>query len=448
MSSMAEKRKVKRQAARLPLLLALLGVAAVAYLGTSNYRRIALARADATRREVAAAEKRRDEELQARQKRVERVRLMQKLAQAPEDVPTLLKAAALYAEDGQYDDALFLLEEARRLEPSNVEPYRALYQAHIAQGHYDRAYDYAVSGLRHAPKDLELILGLVHLDSLVGWNFHARRQLQLLKGTPEAENPRVLVASALIHRQVADSLHATQDLEGAVARDPANDKALALLSGVIWETGDGPRAEDYIRRALRIAPDTPDYLLHLAEILRARKTPEALQEAKERAEQALTIEPGSQHAFFAIAQALLAQGQTDEARGILERLLERHPEHPQAALELAKLYVKAGKSQEAAALNRRYAEGMRQADALKKLTLKVAMMENAFEPHRDLGKLYNDSGESMKGVLVLRRALQLRKGDESARRELARALAATGRSGEFSELASHPEWHAGDSPRA
>lgn len=426
------------------LLLGLLAVLATVYVATSGYRRNALLKAELIRREVAAAEKQRDEELEARKKRHERLGLVTRLGDAPEDVPTLLRAAALYAQDGEYEDALFLLHEVRRLQPSHLEAYRALYQAYIAQGQYDRAYDYAVEGLKQAPKDLELLLGLVHLDSLVGWNFHARRQLRQLEGTPEAENPRVRIASALIYRQVADSLHATQDLEAAVAKEPHNDKALALLSGVVWETGDGPKAEGYIRRAIELAPENADYLLHLAEILRLRKTPAALEEAHRVAERALKNDPGNRHAFFAIAKALLAAGKTSDAEEILERLLERYPDHAQASLELAQIYAASKRPKEAEPLHKRYADGMRRGDALKSLTLKVAMREDAFEPHRDLGKLYNDLGESTKAVLVLRRALQLRPGDPVARKELARALAATGRSGEYAELATQPQWHALD----
>ncbi|MFN3651489.1 MAG: tetratricopeptide repeat protein [Armatimonadota bacterium] len=434
------KPRGKRSA--LPFLVVGLLLAIAAYFATAPMRQKALARTEQLRREVDDAERRRDEELSARGRRGDRVKLLTQLAATPEDVTLLLKTGQLFAEDRDHEDALFLLHEARRIDPSNIEVYRALHQVYMSQSQYDRAYDYAVAGLERSPRDLELILSVVHLDSLVGWNSHAQKMLKLLDGTPEASHPRVRIARALIRRQVADAKHAEQELKGAVEVEPKNDTALALLSGIQAEAGDLAEAEVTVRRALAVQPEKPEYLLHLADVLLRKSTPESVVEAQKTAESALRADPGNRNAFFMIAQSLLAQKKTDEARGILERLLQRYPDHPLASLELSRLYAREGKEAEARRLNQRYASGLQLQDRLKQLTLKVAMVPNDFDAHLKLGRLYLEVDEAQKACPVLRRALQLRPASAEARRELGRALTVVNRVGEHAELAAQPEWHA------
>lgn len=424
--------------------MGLLVVAVAAFFATASVRQQTLTRTELIRHEVASAEKQAEEEREARRMRQERLQVMEQLASDPENVKLLLRAASLYGQDRRYDDAIFLLEEARRLAPNDPEPYRALYQAYVAQGQFDRAYDYANEGLKRFPKDLELVLGACHLDTLVGWNAQARELLNRLSGTPDGDNPRVRVASALVYRQVTDSRHAEADLAAAIRQDPKNDTVYALLSGVQWEVGKGKEAEESIRKALALKPDNPDYLLHLSEIQLRGRTPELIEASRQTAEHALRADPGNRNAFFAMAMALLAEKRTAEAQEILERLLQRYPDYTQAGYDLAQIYLRSGRQEEAQRLLKEYSAGVHDADTLKSLTLKVSMLPDAPAPLLDLGRFYNDSGSHDKAVLVLRRALALQPGSTETRRQLARALEGQNRSGEYAELAARPQWHVVD----
>ena len=129
----------------------------------------------------------------------------------------------------------------------------------------------------------------------------------------DANNPRALIASALIYRQVTDARHAEADLRNALKQEPKNDKIYALLSGVLWEIGRGKDAEEAIRGALALDARNPDYLLHLGEIQLRRRTPrESVRRAT--AEAAMRADPGNRNAFFALAQTFLAEKRKDEAR--------------------------------------------------------------------------------------------------------------------------------------
>ncbi|HEU4754915.1 MAG TPA: tetratricopeptide repeat protein, partial [Armatimonadota bacterium] len=332
---MGKKAKTeKRSPGRLPLLLVVLLLLIVAYFASAHFRRNALIQADLTRRQVQSAEKAAREELELRAKRQERAKLLARLADDPENVDLLLQTAALYGQDRQYEDAVFLLQEALRIDPARIETYRALHEVYLSQGQYDRAYDCATEGLKRSPGDLELSLGLVHVDSLVGWNTAARETLRALQNSPNWNNPRVRAASALIHRQVTDSREAETDLKAAVEKEPANSTLWALLSGVQWEIGKGPEAETSIRKALQLDPDNPDYLLHLAELQLRKRTPADIEASRQTAEAALKADPGNRNAFFAIAQALVAQQKTAQAQEILEQLIRRYPDHALAGLEL------------------------------------------------------------------------------------------------------------------
>ena len=66
-----------------------------------------------------------------------------------------------------------------------------------------------------------------------------------------------------------------------------------------------------------------------------------------------------------------------------------------------------GRIEEGKRLLEGYQNGIRLADELKGLTLKVAMMTSYTQLHAEAGELYNRTSSSDKAVLVLRRALSV-----------------------------------------
>jgi len=426
---------------RLRLLLGALALVVVVFAVTLPMQQKLRSRAEVLRREVEESEKDAREELATRAKRQERVKLLEGLAAAPEDFDLLMKTGSFYVQDREYEDAVFLFQEARRIRPEAVEPYRALYQTYIADARYDRSYDAATEGRKRHPDDVELILGLVHLNTLMAWNREARELINHLKQTTEADNPRVLIASAMIYRQLADTRHAEEDLKAAAAKDPQNGKIHALLSKVQMETGRESLAMETIRRALELEPENGQYLLHLAELQRGLRTPESLQAAKKTAEKALSIELGSSDAYFAIIQTQLAQKHTEEAQRMLESLRRRHPDHPGAALELGKLYVRQGRAVEGQKLLDDYSRGVAIADRSKGLSVRMAMQPKNPEAYVEMAEMLVDNGAPEKAIVIARRALQLVPGSRPALLQLSRALESADRAGEFLELARRPEWH-------
>lgn len=426
---------------RLAILTGLLALVGAAFLGTAGYRQQLLAETRALRRDVEQVEADRRAREELKRKRGERARLLEQLAQKPQDFDLLIRTGALYGQDSRYEDALFLYHEARRLRPDRAEPYRALQEAYITTRRYDRAYDACTEGLKRVPDDLELTLGLIHLDTLVGWNNHARAHLAALKNSSHRDSPRVLIASALVHRQVADSKHAEKELRAAAERDPRNSKVYALLSGVQWETGNAEGAEANIRKALELEPENADYLMQLADIERGKRTPEGIAASIKVAERALEVSPGNRFAFFTIAEALLDQKKTEEARKILEGIHRRYPEFTKASLALGKLYVRDGRTAEGKRLMEEYTSAVREGSALKGAYFKVGMQRDQAGPHIALSHVLFEEQEPEKAILVLRHALTLEPNNSEAKRQLGRALVAAGRGGEYGELVRHPHWH-------
>jgi len=122
----------------------------------------------------------------------------------------------------------------------------------------------------------------------------------------------------------------------AVALDPDLLGAHALLATLWLDRGDAPRAIAAAREAVRVKPAEPALQVLLGQLLDGSGERE---EAVERFETALAIEPSHEEALASRAEALAALGRWAEAVASLRQAAEERALEPSTALVLASLLV-------------------------------------------------------------------------------------------------------------
>lgn len=336
----------------------------------------------------------------------------QSLTLQPRSIASLLSMASLHIGMGKYDQALELLNSARKLAPADV---RVQFTDALLSFHQKR-YEACRDALRrvfavipdHAPSillsgDVSFVAGqleqaqrafsvyLAHFPA----NIHARRMLAATLLRNGQAQTAVLVLEPLLKNDTLDREllilageaylrtgqldRARHYLQRAIDQDPKSPGARTAM-GLIWlAQGDSQRASTELEAAVRLTSDDaqPEKLLVMAliaenSINRAlevvgtmeRKRPNradthqlrgaiflAQQEiAKARAsfEQALGLQPTYLPAAAALAELDLRQNDFTAARGRMEAILKKDPTHLDTTLTIATLEASVGHRKEAA----------------------------------------------------------------------------------------------------
>jgi len=170
------------------------------------------------------------------------------------------------------------------------------------------------------------------------------------RDAPEA--PLILEAMARGYSRMFRLGEALKCLQMILERNPDNDEAL-YGCGWIADRSDGAMdALKYYRRALRVRPDRDDVRLALAKVL-AKDDPK---EAIGQFEQLKSRQPDNLEVLLGLAGAYQGSGRIDgleRAGELVEAVLQRDPENPDALTEKAKVMIASGQASEGEALLRR-----------------------------------------------------------------------------------------------
>ena len=226
----------------------------------------------------------------------------------PKSVPAMRGLAHAFAHEGQLDEAEALYREAIRLQPGNWQSLDALGGFLFANGRYDEAASVYGAVLE---LDSENWQGLGNLGSallMTGDFENAATALQrAIELEPDLSNLTNLAIvyyylgrfdeSVAIHREsvdsfptseiawmnLADSLQFSSDADEATGAyqmvaelsekklelDPENTKTLCRAAWAETMLGDTARADQFMRRALQLAPNNP-YVHYYDALLRTR----------------------------------------------------------------------------------------------------------------------------------------------------------------------------------
>jgi TolB-like protein len=184
----------------------------------------------------------------------------------------------------------------------------------------------------------------------------------------------------LIYRNIdSDPAHlerAEQLARRALSIDPQLPEAHVALSLFYGDQQNYPRAAQECREALRLQPQNALAWDYLSWALAYQVPPDAL-EAEKAAREAIRLEPSRFIAHYHLGRALCVQGRFDEARMAFEKAKELSPTSSIPLLGLAQLYLAQGDSERAVGV-------------LEKVIWKTAVysfwMASAYSAHGDRDK--------------------------------------------------------------
>lgn len=129
------------------------------------------------------------------------------------------------------------------------------------------------------------------------------------------------------YRQKKDWPAARQALERSLALNSDDAEANYTLGMVYAQQDDTEHAYQYLRKALATRPAYPEALNNLGILYLRTQRPE---QAIESFEQCMRVAPAYDQAYLNLARVYVIEGDRDKAKSILQQLLQRHPDHPQA----------------------------------------------------------------------------------------------------------------------
>jgi tetratricopeptide (TPR) repeat protein len=312
------------------------------------------------------------------------------LAAAPEALRIRSNLGAAYAGLGRFDEAIAEYRKALegRDDPSiRLNLVRALHKA----GRPEEAATEAEVVLTAVPGHRDTALLLADCRLRLGQDLKVVELLEpAAKAAPDDKAVAFLLGSALLNldratdaQQVMDrlfrdgsaeahvlmgTLHsrrgefalALAEFERARASNPSLPLVSFLLASCLMEQGDWAGAGSAFRRELEIDPNHYESNLMLANLLRKEGKHE---EALPFVLRASKLRKDDLGCMYSLGATYLALGRTDEAKALLEAVAAAVPDHLHTHMQLAILYVRLGRKEDAARERATAARLQKEADA-------------------------------------------------------------------------------------
>jgi Flp pilus assembly protein TadD len=317
----------------------------------------------------------------------------QKLTKLREAEPTNARWAyflgTLLARRGELEGAERQFRETLRLAPDYSSAAFQLGQLLAGRGRDAEARSFYEQRLENVPSDTLATLGLVEIARRTGNHDIAIERLERhLKVNPAAGETRLLLAEMLEsagRTQEAEQHRRAMHNKGVATppQDPWLDELylfsfdtfrLQTLGMLHLQANDSKKAMPYLQRAATLSPLDPD-------------------------------------AQTSLAQCLVATGQLDEARTVLEEAIQRMPQEPILTVRLGDLLLQQG----------------HEAHASKVLLEGLKNHPSSPEINDALGRMSYRAGRYSDAILSFSEALRLSPVMTETRLNLGRALGAAGR---------------------
>ena len=223
--------------------------------------------------------------------------------------------------------------------------------------------------------------------------------------------PRILLGKLLVVKQ--NYQEAIDLLSGARQLCPYWPQVLNNL-GVAYsqrasrsgDPGSLIQAYDAFKTAVELNPSFKEAWLNLGSTFLSLGQPKKAEEALRRS---LRLWPGRPDPAAKLAEALAAQGRFDEAQRVLTSAIAVCPQDARLFNNLGMLLARKGKDE----------------DAIEYFQKAISLSDRLFEPHLNLARILERHGEVDKAVREYRVALQIKPDLEAARSALERLLNTT-----------------------
>jgi tetratricopeptide (TPR) repeat protein len=267
------------------------------------------------------------------------------LASTESSDPTLAsRVAALFLQYGFPDQAAAVLEKLTAAHTDSADGWRMLAQAYDLENKPEDAYRAYSRAIEAAPNLEDSYIALADFASAHGNNDYGLEVVT--KGLQRLPNsPGLLCERGLVLALKGDRDQAEKSFVEASQRRPGWALPLLALGISQLESGNAPGAADTFQKSRSVDPK--DFRTHYLYAFALTKKDGNGGKAIVALRKAIELNPEDARSHALLGQLLLAEQHPNEAASEWQRALKIEPANPTALYQLALLYKKQGKTQQA-----------------------------------------------------------------------------------------------------
>lgn len=213
-------------------------------------------------------------------------------------------------------------------------------------------------------------------------------------------------------------------IEGTVWLDPNDNEIAHLCATMLLKAARYREAEAALRAALARDAENTDCRLALAQSLLQQRQPQAAITHLRAVQQG---DPSRVEAAYELGVLAAKQGDLAEAARQLERAVAADAGYSNVLWHLGRTYLRQGRTAEGRKLLAAFRQMDASTSAYETALARLAARPHDPDVHARLARLHLLADELPQAIVELRRVLELRPGDPTARRDLAAALKRQGR---------------------
>lgn len=264
------------------------------------------------------------------------------LMQAPQSPALNYWAGELSHQTGRTAVAVRILANAVKLDPARWQGQARLAEIYAAQHRFEEADVAYQAALRLQPDDFDLIMGSVEAAKRL---YQFDRALELLEKATQLKpgDLQVQIEFAQLCFQMGAMARAVPGLELGLRASPEDPQLLANLARAYYGTGQYDKAAPMLAKALQTTPDGELAYLCARSLAELKQRPQALEALKK----AVELSPDRPQYQASLGKELLSLGQTEEALKALAAAADLEPKNAMAQLNVAGVYKKVGQTSSA-----------------------------------------------------------------------------------------------------
>jgi len=336
------------------------------------------------------------------------------LAAGAPSASALMVMAKINLAQQKVDEAIEGMRAALELDPANAQAHFILGTALSLKGEGAAARTELARALEIDPGQLEArrILARVHA-SLGEHEYAVEEARRYLTAVPDSTQTRILLAQSLVILRRMDA--AINELN-AIPESARNADVLYALGRVHLGMGHDREAREYLIQATELMPTHHDILRNL---VRLDQKENRLAESVARVEAAVQAEPEIAKLRTLSGLVALLDKRPDDAEAAFRKAIELDPTDAAGYEQLARLYAKTGRLNEAVTtyetaikarpedpnlhyfLGTLYAFGGAQDKAIERYEDAIKYGPDLAYPKNDLAYIYAESGENLDRALDL-----------------------------------------------
>jgi tetratricopeptide (TPR) repeat protein len=329
-----------------------------------------------------------------------------------------LDSGEKYSAEGRYHEASIQYLNAIQIDSRFAQAHYDLSQAYLKLGDTNRAFQELTRTVELTPDNYRAHTDLANLlvtvrnpdgspvqDTLK----QAKTHLDILR-TNQPNNPETLEAWANYDAAQNNIPAAVQEMQQAVAADPARSESYLLLAIFQLRSDLPDQAEANFKKAAQVEPKAMNAQLALAGFYQSRNR---FAEAEQQFKHAIDVDPKSPAPRAAYVRLLMQEGKKAEIESFLRQTKKDLPNNPEGYRMLGDFYFAAGDLDKAtteyASL---YSDHAKDAQ-VKKNFIQLLILKNRLDEATKLDNEILKSNPRDADALVFKGQLQLRRNDAS-----------------------------------